>query len=67
MMAGSVFSVDDKLNQSGVLRSNRVALPRFICLPLYYLPLFAWLQRLGLLSSTVLSCLILKVPYYETG
>lgn len=57
-----------KLNQSGVLCSNRVHLSGFICLPLFYLALLGCLQRLGPLSSTVLSrfssyCLILKVPY----
>lgn len=55
MMAGSVFSLDDKLNQSGVLCSNRVALSCFIYLPPYYLPLCGCLQRLGLLSGTVVS------------
>lgn len=40
MMAGSVFSLDDKLNQNGVLCANRVALSHFIYLLLYSLPPF---------------------------
>lgn len=55
MMGGSVFSLDDKLNQNSVLCSNRVALSCFICLPLNCPPLFDCLRRLGLLSSPVLS------------
>lgn len=55
MTGGSAFSLNDKLNQSGVLCFNRVGLSYFIWLPLYYLPLLGCLRGLGLLSSTVLS------------